>query len=68
MPLKIKKLKASLARAGFVQRSGKGSHTVWAHPDIPALSLTISGKDGDDAKPYQVKDVRDALGMVGKTL
>jgi predicted RNA binding protein YcfA (HicA-like mRNA interferase family) len=67
MPLKIKKLKATLARAGFVQRPGKGSHTVWAHPEIPELSLTISGKDGDDAHPYQVKDVRNVLGMVGKT-
>jgi len=68
MPLKIKKLKAALARAGFVQRPGKGSHTVWAHPEIPELSLTISGKDGDDAQPYQVKDVKNALGMLGKTL
>ncbi len=68
MPLKIKNLKAALARARFVQRSGKGNHTVWTHPDVPELSLTISGKDGDDAKPYQVKDVRVVLWMVGKTL
>jgi predicted RNA binding protein YcfA (HicA-like mRNA interferase family) len=68
MPLKIKKLKAAMAKAGFVHRSGKGSHTVWAHPALSSFSLTISGKDGDDAEPYQIKDVKDALKMVGKTL
>lgn len=68
MPLKIKKLKAALAKAGFNMRSGKGSHTFWHHPSLPAVTVTVSGKDGDDAQPYQIKDVRDALGKVGKTL
>ena len=68
MPLKIKKLKAALERAGFLQLPGKGSHTVWEHPTVEDFSLTISGKDGDDAKPYQIKDVKRALEKVGKTL
>jgi predicted RNA binding protein YcfA (HicA-like mRNA interferase family) len=61
MPPKIRQLKAALDKAGFSWRSGKGSHTVWTHPALPALEITLSGKDGDDAKPYQVKDIQNAL-------
>jgi predicted RNA binding protein YcfA (HicA-like mRNA interferase family) len=60
MPKKIRELKATLERAGFTYRSGKGSHTVWSHPLLP-YSLTISGKDGSDADRYQEKDVKNAL-------
>lgn len=49
-----------LLQAGFAYRPGKGSHTVWSHPDLP-YSLTLSGKDGADADRYQEKDVRNAL-------
>jgi predicted RNA binding protein YcfA (HicA-like mRNA interferase family) len=41
--------------------AGKGSHTAWTHPALPALEITLSGKNGDDAKPYQVKDIYNAL-------
>jgi predicted RNA binding protein YcfA (HicA-like mRNA interferase family) len=68
MPLKVKKLKAALAKAGFVQRPAKGSHTMWVHPELPGNPVTISGKDGDDAEKYQIRDVRNALGKLGKTL
>ena len=68
MPLKIKKLRSALAKAGFTERSGKGSHTFWTHPKLPAETVTISGKDGDDAKPYQIKDVRDVLKLLGESL
>lgn len=61
MPVKIRELKARLRRAGFEVRPGKGSHTVWRHRLLPNLKLTIAGNDGDDAKPYQVHDVNDAL-------
>lgn len=61
MPPKIRQLKAKLSKAGFTKRPGKGSHTVWYHPDIPDLTVAISGNDGNDAKPYQIDDVRDAL-------
>jgi predicted RNA binding protein YcfA (HicA-like mRNA interferase family) len=57
MPRKIRQLKADLRRAGFTMRPGKGSHTVWEHPLVPD-DLTLAGHDGDDAKPYQEKDVR----------
>lgn len=61
MPPKIRQLKASLAKAGFYPRPGKGSHTVWKHRLIPGLEVTLAGQDGDDARPYQVKDVRNIL-------
>ncbi|MEO7018844.1 MAG: type II toxin-antitoxin system HicA family toxin [Ktedonobacteraceae bacterium] len=68
MPLKIKKLRAALARAGFIKRPGKGSHTVWIHPAIPEAPVTVSGQDGEDTKSYQLKDVQDVLRKVGKRL
>jgi len=60
MPKKLRELKASLRKAGFTQRTGKGSHTVWLHPSLDA-SIVLSGNDGDDAKPYQQRDVDLAL-------
>ncbi len=48
MPKKIRELKAMLRKAGFFQRSGKGSLTVWEHPKLQD-KLTLSGRDGDDA-------------------
>ena len=64
MPKKIRELKAMLRKAGFVERSGKGSHTVWAHVSL-SEKIVLSGKDGHDAKPYQEKDVSLALKKVG---
>ena len=61
MPPKIRELKAELQKAGFIYRPGKGSHTVWEYPDYPDITVTISGQNGDDAKPYQVKDVKNQL-------
>ena len=60
VPKKIRELKAMLRKAGFIYRPGKGSHTVWSHPQLED-SVTISGKDGADAKRYQEKDVKNAL-------
>jgi predicted RNA binding protein YcfA (HicA-like mRNA interferase family) len=61
VPQKVRQLKAALAKAGFSTRSGKGSHTVWRHPAIPDVSVTISGNNGDDAERYQIRDVENAL-------
>jgi len=60
LPNKIRDLKSMLRKAGFVQRAGKGSHTVWSHPDLPDV-VVLSGNDGSDAKPYQEKDVYAVL-------
>lgn len=60
MPKKIRELKQKLLQAGFTKLPGKGSHTNWTHP-LYAGKLTVSGKDGSDAKPYQEKDVQQAI-------
>ncbi len=61
MPPKVRQIKATLLKAGFYIRPGKGSHTVWKHRSIPGLEITLSGHDGADAKPYQVKRIREIL-------
>jgi predicted RNA binding protein YcfA (HicA-like mRNA interferase family) len=66
MPKKIRELKAMLLKAGFIYRPGKGSHTVWSHPEL-TYSLTLSGKDGADANRYQERDVRNALNDLEST-
>ena len=45
--------------AGFVDRGGKGSHRNFMH--ISGILLTLSGKTGDDAKPYQEKLVKEKI-------
>ena len=59
MPPKIKELARDLERAGFVNRGGKGSHRNFEHP--AGHRLTPSSKPGDDAKPYQVREVRKTI-------
>jgi predicted RNA binding protein YcfA (HicA-like mRNA interferase family) len=48
-----------LHRAGFTMSTGKGSHRKWRHAS--GVTLTLSGRGGDDAKPYQEADVATAL-------
>ncbi len=60
MPKKIRELKQMLHQAGFIEIPGKGSHTNWIHP-LYAGKVTISGKDGTDAKRYQEKAVQQAI-------
>ena len=62
MPRKIRQLIGDLERAGFVNRGGKGSHRNFIHPT--GLRVLISGGPGDDARPYQERDVRRALEVV----
>lgn len=59
MPKKIRELIRELKMAGFVSRGGKGSHRNFIHPT--GVALTISGRFGDDAKPYQLKLVREKI-------
>jgi predicted RNA binding protein YcfA (HicA-like mRNA interferase family) len=66
MPRKIRHLKADLRKAGAFQVSQEGSHTKWNHPLVPTSTLILSGHDGDDAKPYQEKDVRNLLRKIAE--
>ncbi|HET8629720.1 MAG TPA: type II toxin-antitoxin system HicB family antitoxin [Thermomicrobiales bacterium] len=63
MPRKVRQLKADLRRAGFIERPrrGKGSQGYWEHPDVPEARVLLSGHDGDDAQPYQERQVRAVL-------
>ena len=61
MPPKVREVKADLRKRGWNFRPGKGGHTVWEHPLLPSVTVTISGNDGDDAQPYQEAQVGDAL-------
>jgi len=56
MPPKVRDLISDLEKSGFVSRGGKGSHRNFEHPR--AGRITISGRPGDDAKPYQIREVR----------
>ena len=60
MPRKIRALISDLERAGFINRGGKGSHRNYEHPK--GMRVTISGKLGDDVKPYQEKEVKRNIG------
>ncbi len=60
MPRKIRDLIKDLENAGFINRGGKGNHRNFVHPNV-RKPITISGKEGDDAKHYQEKAVRLAI-------
>jgi predicted RNA binding protein YcfA (HicA-like mRNA interferase family) len=59
MPRKIRELIKDLEMAGFVSRGGKGSHCNVIHSS--GVVLTLSGKPGDDAKPYQEKLIKQKI-------
>lgn len=62
MPRKLRRLRADLLHAGWhVERQSGTSHQIWRHPLIPDLEVNLAGQDGTDAKPYQERDVREAV-------
>jgi predicted RNA binding protein YcfA (HicA-like mRNA interferase family) len=67
MARKLRELVQNLKEAGFYQISGggKGSHRKFAHAKY-AGTVTLSGKSGEDAKPYQEKQVKQAIETVKK--
>jgi predicted RNA binding protein YcfA (HicA-like mRNA interferase family) len=62
MPRKVRELIRDLERAGFIDHGGKGSHRNYEHPG--GGRVTLSGQPGDDAHPYQEREVRRAIGEV----
>jgi predicted RNA binding protein YcfA (HicA-like mRNA interferase family) len=67
MPQKIRDLLKALKDAGFreIAGAGKGSQRKFVHPKLPG-AVTVSGKDGDDAKRYQEEQVAQANETVSK--
>ncbi|MFA5256654.1 MAG: type II toxin-antitoxin system HicA family toxin [Opitutales bacterium] len=64
MPKKIRELVSMLTKAGFIDRGGKGSHRNFQHPK--GIRVTLSGGQGDDAKPYQEKEVKRSIEEAGQ--
>lgn len=62
MPPKVRELVRMLERNGFIDHGGKGSHRNFKHPC--GARATLSGKLGDDAKPYQIREVDRQLKQV----
>lgn len=60
MPRKIRELICDLEAAGFINRGGKGSHRNFVHTTL-RISVVLSGNEGDDAKKYQEKKVKEAI-------
>jgi len=61
MPRKVRELIRDLTEAGFYQIvGGKGSHRKFTHHRYSG-AVTLSGKPGDDAKPYQERQVARAI-------
>ena len=64
MPRKLRELVRVLNDAGFYEiPGGKGSHRKFTHIQF-AGAVTLSGKLGEDAKPYQEKQVKKAIEKV----
>lgn len=64
MPRTIRELIKNLKKTGFINRGGKGSHRNFVHSS--GVVLTISGKLGNDAKPYQEKSVKQKIKEIKK--
>jgi predicted RNA binding protein YcfA (HicA-like mRNA interferase family) len=60
MPRKIRDLLKELRKAGFVIDRQKGSHRQFKHPAFTGV-ITLSGAEGDDAKPYQERQVAEVV-------
>jgi predicted RNA binding protein YcfA (HicA-like mRNA interferase family) len=67
MPRKVRDLIRDLTDAGFekMKGGGKGSHRQFVHDKYPG-AMTLSGHDGDDAKPYQEKQAKRAIEIVNE--
>jgi predicted RNA binding protein YcfA (HicA-like mRNA interferase family) len=60
MPPKIRELITDLEAAGFENFGSKGSHRNYEQPKTKRR-ITVFGKLGNDAKPYQIKDVKEVI-------
>jgi predicted RNA binding protein YcfA (HicA-like mRNA interferase family) len=65
MPRKIRELIQDLSAAGFyeIPGGGKGAHRKLTHAKY-AGAVTLSGQTGHDAKPYQERQVKQAIEQV----
>ncbi|HZU03978.1 MAG TPA: type II toxin-antitoxin system HicA family toxin [Ktedonobacteraceae bacterium] len=52
--MNYRQLKSLLRRRGYIQRSGKGSHSIWTHPRLPGKPLVLCGRNHEDVPFYQL--------------
>jgi len=57
-------LEADLRSAGAYSHATEGDHTKWKHRSVPGTLIELSGASGDDARPYQERDLRRALARI----
>ena len=50
----------TLERMGFTRRAGKGSHVIFTMFGVEEI-INIQPKSGGEAKPYQVRQVRELI-------
>jgi predicted RNA binding protein YcfA (HicA-like mRNA interferase family) len=60
MPKKVRELEGLVAKAGWINRGGKGSHRNWVHPRTGAV-ITICGQAGHDCPRYLERQIHKAL-------
>jgi len=60
MPRKIRQLIKDLKKAGWEIDHISGSHRIFKHQKVGG-HVSLAGKDGDDARPYEEKNVREAI-------
>ncbi len=62
VPRKVRDVIHDLLDAGFheIGKGGKGSHRKFTHRYYPG-AVTISGREGHDAKRYQEKQAKRAI-------
>ena len=63
MPRKTRERVRDLVKAGFEEQSGTGNHRNYSHP-LVAKVVTISGRDGDDARRHLEKTIQEAINEV----
>lgn len=56
-----------LERLGFVEQRRPGSHRIFTRADIAEI-LNLQPRRGGEAKPYQVRQVRDVVLKYGLAL
>ena len=50
-----------IERLGFIQKERRsGSHVIYGHPDFPRELVNLQRR-GNEAKPYQVRQVLDLV-------
>lgn len=66
MPRKVRELVRDLEQAGFqLVKGGKGSHRKFTHVRYSG-AVTLSGGEGEDAKRYQEKQIKQAIEIVNE--